>query len=60
MVKAVNCAVDIQAGLKAENAELPRPRRMEFRIGVNLGDVIVDDEQIYGDGVNVAARLPAR
>src|SRR5260370_11595106 len=43
--------------LKAENAELLPERRMEFRIGVNLGDVIVDGEQIYGDGVNVAARL---
>ena len=43
--------------LKAENASLPPERRMEFRIGVNLGDVMVEGEQIYGDGVNVAARL---
>src|SRR6202023_416338 len=43
--------------LKAESAPLPPDRRMEFRIGVNLGDVMVDGEQIYGDGVNVAARL---
>jgi adenylate cyclase len=57
VVEAVNCAVDIQRGLKAENANLPPERRMEFRIGVNLGDVMVDGEQIYGDGVNVAARL---
>src|ERR1700686_1424903 len=57
VVEAVNCAVDIQAGLKAENASLPPERRMEFRIGVNLGDVMVEGEQIYGDGVNVAARL---
>jgi adenylate cyclase len=57
VVNAVQCAVDIQATLKAENANLPHERRMEFRIGVNLGDVMVDGEQIYGDGVNVAARL---
>ena len=52
----MNCAVDIQTGLKAENASVSPERRMEFRIGVNLGDVMVEGEQIYGDGVNVAAR----
>ena len=57
VVNAVQCVVEIQTALKAENASLPPERRMEFRIGVNLGDVIVDGEQIYGDGVNVAARL---
>jgi adenylate cyclase len=57
VVEAVNCAIDIQIALKAENANLPPERRMEFRIGVNLGDVMVEGEQIYGDGVNVAARL---
>src|SRR5713101_3861838 len=57
VVNALQCAVDIETTLKAENANLPPERRMEFRIGVNLGDVIVDGEQIYGDGVNVAARL---
>src|SRR5580698_9511138 len=57
VVEAVNCAVDIQAGLKAENASIPPGRRMELRIGVNLGDVMVEGAQIYGDGVNVAARL---
>ena len=57
VVEAVNCAVDIQTALKAENAKLPPERRMEFRIGVNLGDVMVEGRQIYGDGVNVAARL---
>ncbi len=57
VVEAVKCAVDIQAALKAENANLPPPRRMDFRIGVNLGDVMVEGDQIYGDGVNVAARL---
>jgi adenylate cyclase len=57
VVNAVQCAVDVQAALKTENASLPTQRRMEFRIGVNLGDVMVEGEQIYGDGVNVAARL---
>ena len=57
VVNAVQCAVEIQAMLKGENAGLSADRRMEFRIGVNLGDVMVDGEQIYGDGVNVAARL---
>src|SRR5712675_1743477 len=57
VVNAVECAVEIQTALKAENARLPPERRMEFRIGVNLGDVMVDGEQIYGDGINVAARL---
>jgi adenylate cyclase len=57
VVNAVECAVEIQTALKAENASLPPERRMEFRIGVNLGDVMVEGEQIYGDGVNVAARL---
>src|ERR1700674_1774554 len=57
VVNAVQCAVDIQTTLNAENANLPPNRWMEFRIGVNLGDVMVDGEQIYGDGVNVAARL---
>src|SRR6266446_5635104 len=57
VVNAVQCAVEIQSTLKSENEKLPPERRMEFRIGVNLGDVMVDGEQIYGDGVNVAARL---
>src|SRR5712692_8397785 len=59
VVDAVQGAVVIQATLKAENAGLPPNRRMEFRIGINLGDVMVDGEQIYGDGVNIAARLEA-
>jgi adenylate cyclase len=57
VVDAVRCAVDIQKELKTRNAELPEDRRMEFRIGVNLGDVVEDGEQILGDGVNIAARL---
>jgi TolB-like protein/class 3 adenylate cyclase len=57
VVNAVHCAVEIQTALKDENTSLPPERRMEFRIGVNLGDVMVEAEQIFGDGVNVAARL---
>src|SRR3989442_3326475 len=57
VVDAVQCAVVIQTTLKAENANLPPERRMEFRIGINLGDVMVEGEQIYGDGVNIAARM---
>ena len=56
-VKAVRCAVDVQHGMAERNAEVPRELRIELRIGINLGDVIVDDGDIYGDGVNVAARL---
>ena len=59
VVDAVRCAVEIQQQLKARNADLPAHRRMEFRIGINLGDVMVDGDQIYGDGVNIAARLQA-
>lgn len=57
VVDAVECGVRIQEKLKAKNEHLPEDRRMEFRIGVNLGDVIEDEERIYGDGVNVAARV---
>jgi adenylate cyclase len=57
VVDAVQCAVDIQRDVAAKNAPLPEPRRMQFRIGVNLGDVIVEGDGIYGDGVNIAARL---
>jgi adenylate cyclase len=57
VVDAVECAVEIQKELKAQNAELPENRRMEFRMGVNLGDVVENGEQILGDGVNIAARL---
>jgi adenylate cyclase len=57
VVDAVQCAVEIQRDLRERNAELPEPRRMEFRIGISLGDVIVEGERIYGDGVNIAARM---
>ena len=57
VVDAVNCAVEIQRELAERNAELPYDRRMEFRIGINLGDVIEEEGRIYGDGVNIAARV---
>ena len=56
-VKAVDCAVKIQKELKIKNAELVENRRMQFRIGINLGDVIEEDGRLYGSGVNIAARL---
>jgi adenylate cyclase len=57
VVEAVQCAIDIQRELRTRNADLPSDRAMEFRIGINLGDVIVEGEKIYGDGINIAARL---
>ena len=54
---AVNCAVGIQRELVARNAELPFNRKMAFRIGVNFGNVIEEGDRIYGDGVNIAARV---
>ena len=59
VVEAVECAVDIQRGLSTREAELPEGDRVMLRIGVNLGDVIVEGADLYGDGVNVAARLEA-
>ena len=59
-VDAVKAASEIQIRLGAANADIPEDRRMSFRIGVNLGDVLVEDGRIYGDGVNVAARLEAQ
>ena len=59
VVSAVRCAVDIQRGLRRSNRELPESRRMCLRIGVNLGDVIVAASELFGDGVNIAARLEA-
>ncbi len=57
VVNAVQCAVEIQRELKTRNTELPDHRKMEFRIGVNLGDVVVVGERIFGDGVNITARV---
>src|SRR5246127_4198893 len=57
VVDAVRCAVEVQRGLSERNAGIPPEKRIEFRIGINLGDVIVEEHDIFGDGVNVAARL---
>ncbi len=57
VVNAVQCAAEIQRAMRERNADVPHDRRIEFRIGVNLGDVIAEGEDIFGDGVNVAARL---
>ncbi|MFQ5565611.1 MAG: adenylate/guanylate cyclase domain-containing protein [Paracoccaceae bacterium] len=57
VVKATQCAIEIQKGIAARNAEEPEDTRITFRVGVNLGDIIIDGEDILGDGVNVAARL---
>jgi adenylate cyclase len=57
VVDAVQCAVAVQKEINARNTELPENRKMQFRIGINLGDVIQEEERIYGDGGNIAARL---
>jgi adenylate cyclase len=57
VTEALSCAVDIQSSLKDKNSDLPTESKLQFRIGINLGEVIVDRDDIYGDGVNVAARL---
>jgi len=59
VVDSVRCAVEIQREMVDRNADVPTERRIAFRIGINLGDVIIDEGDIYGDGVNVAARLEA-
>jgi len=59
VVDAVRCAVEVQRAMVERNAEIPEDRRIAFRIGINLGDVIIDGNDIYGDGVNIAARLEA-
>lgn len=56
-VDAVQCAVEVQKGLRDKNQELPEDKKMEFRIGINIADVIEDGDRIFGDGVNVAARI---
>src|SRR5437868_10093988 len=57
VVDAVRCSVEIQRGMAERNAGVPTDKRIEFRIGINLGDIIRDEKDIFGDGVNVAARL---
>ena len=56
-VNAVHCAVEIQKEMAKRNSGIPEDRRIEFRIGINVGDVIIDEGDIYGDGVNIAARV---
>src|SRR5438874_3713368 len=59
VVDAVRCAVEVQREIAARNTDVPAERRVDFRIGVNLGDIIIDENDIFGDGVNIAARLEA-
>src|SRR5690349_16492004 len=59
VIDAVTCAVEVQRGMAARNARTPPEQRIEFRIGINLGDVIIEPDDIYGDGVNISARLEA-
>jgi len=59
VVDAVRCAVDVQRAMAEANADVSADRRIEFRIGINLGDIIIEDQDIFGDGVNIAARLEA-
>ena len=60
VVEAVQCAVETQQELSTYNGALPEPRQMRFRIGIHLGDVMVEGDDVYGDGVNIAARLQER
>ena len=57
VVAAVRCALEIQRAMAECNAIIPEDRRIEFRIGINIGDIIIDEGDIYGDGVNIAARV---
>jgi len=57
VVDAVRCAVEVQREMMTRNAAVPPQRRIEFRIGINLGDIIIEEGDIFGDGVNIAARL---
>jgi adenylate cyclase len=59
VVDAVRCAVDVQRGMAERSADIPAERQMRLRIGINVGDIILDGDDIFGDGVNVAARLEA-
>ena len=54
---AVRCAAEVQIRMRRRNSDVPEDRRIQFRIGINLGDIIFDEDDIYGDGVNVAARI---
>jgi adenylate cyclase len=59
VVDAVRCAVEVQREMIARNTDVPVERRLEFRMGINVGDIIIEDGDIFGDGVNIAARLEA-
>jgi adenylate cyclase len=58
-VEAVHCASEIQKAVRDRESSLPEDQRIEIRVGINLGDVIIDEDDVYGDGVNIAARLEA-
>jgi adenylate cyclase len=57
VVDAISCSIEVQQGMRERNANIPPEKRIEFRIGINLGDVIVEGRDLYGEGVNIAARL---
>jgi adenylate cyclase len=57
VVDAVSCSIEVQRGMRERNADVAPEKRIEFRIGINLGDVIIEGRDLYGDGVNIAARL---
>src|SRR5215831_8320964 len=57
VVDAISCSIEVQQGMCERNANVPPEKRIEFRVGINLGDVIVEGRDLYGDGVNIAARL---
>src|SRR6476660_1808926 len=57
VVDAVRCAVEIQRGMAEQNIDVPQVNRIEFRIGIHVGDIIIEDDDIFGDGVNIAVRL---
>jgi adenylate cyclase len=57
VVDAVQCAVEVNRGMAIRNADVPQDKRVEFRVGINVGDIIIDEQDIHGDGVNIAARL---
>jgi pimeloyl-ACP methyl ester carboxylesterase len=57
VVDAVRCAVEVQRGMIGRNTNVPHDKRIEFRVGINIGDIVIDGEDIFGDGVNIAARL---
>ena len=57
VVEALHCAIEVQRDMRVRNTNVPQEKRIEFRVGLNVGDIIIDADDIYGDGVNIAARL---